>query len=121
MRFLADENFPAAAVRALRSRGDDVRSIAEEFPGASDAAVIDLAAADSRILLTFDKDFGEIARQRLLPANCGIVLFRLRTTSPDALAAEVLKALSSKQQLEGMFAVVKDGWVRLGPLPLVEG
>lgn len=121
MRFVADENFPGPAVRALRRRGDDVRSIAEECPGSSDARVIDIVAADLRILLTLDKDFGEIARQRLLPAKCGIVLFRLRTVGPDKATAEVLKALSSLEQLEGMFAVVKEGWVRIGPLPFVEG
>ena len=120
MKCLADENFPGPAARALRERGDDVRWVAEESPGATDEEVIDLVAADQRILLTFDKDFGEIVRRHRLPRECGIILFRLRTASPEEAVAEVLKALSAERDWAGRFAVVKEGWVRQGPLPLTE-
>ena len=79
----------------------------------------ELVAADQRILLTFDKDFGEIARRRL-PRERGIVLFRLRAIGPEESVNKVLQALIAERQWAGRFAVVKDGWVRHGPLPSVD-
>lgn len=62
MRFLADENFPAAAVAGLASAGHDVAWIRTAAPGAADGDVLARAVREERILLTFDKDFGELAR-----------------------------------------------------------
>ena len=77
MRFLADENFPGAAVDALVRAGHDVVWIGKIAPGTPDSEVFRWAARESRIILTFDKDFGEIARGAIFPDDCGIVLFRL--------------------------------------------
>jgi predicted nuclease of predicted toxin-antitoxin system len=66
MRFLADENFPGA--------------------GASDTAVLDLATQGRRIILTFDKDFGELARKSKLPDACGVILFRIPLPAPATAA-----------------------------------
>jgi predicted nuclease of predicted toxin-antitoxin system len=57
MRFLADENFPGAAVAALISAGDDVTWVRIAAPGMADAEVLAWTAREARILLTFDKDF----------------------------------------------------------------
>jgi hypothetical protein len=65
MRFLADENFPGDGVNALRLEGHDVLWISETASGATDARVLEMAQAEARILLTFDKDFGELAWRRL--------------------------------------------------------
>ncbi|WP_208738476.1 DUF5615 family PIN-like protein [Bradyrhizobium vignae] len=59
MRFLADENFPGSAVDALRASGHDVIWIRASAPGSSDREVLAQASHEQRILLTFDKDFGE--------------------------------------------------------------
>ena len=61
MRFLANENFPLDAVEALRQDGHDVPWIRTESPGISDPEVLSHAQAENRILLTFDKDFDELA------------------------------------------------------------
>ncbi len=64
--FLADENFPIASVRLLRKSGLDVVAVIEESPGISDAAILQRAEHERRIILTFDRDYGElIFRQRL--------------------------------------------------------
>jgi predicted nuclease of predicted toxin-antitoxin system len=76
MRFLANENFPGAAVLALTAAGHDVIRVASAMRGASDTEVLACAARESRILLTFDKDFGELAGASRLPMDCGVVLFR---------------------------------------------
>jgi hypothetical protein len=56
MRFLADENFPGAAVDALVRAGHDVAWIAKIAPGMPDSEVFRSAARESRVILTFDKD-----------------------------------------------------------------
>ena len=60
MRFLADECCDRAAVRALRASGHDVLSVSEITPRAEDSHVIRLALREKRILLTEDKDFGQL-------------------------------------------------------------
>lgn len=59
-RFLADENIPLSAVRALRSAGHDVRAISEDLPGMPDEHALAEARDQSRIFLTFDLDIGEL-------------------------------------------------------------
>src|SRR5690242_12920851 len=76
MRLLANENFPRAAVEALRADGHDVAWIRTDAPGISDDAVLDLARGEGRVLLTFDKDFGELVLKRGARASHGIILFR---------------------------------------------
>ena len=89
MRFLADENFPGDAVTALRAAGHDVLWIRADAPGIIDQDVLARSFEDARVLLTFDKDFGELAWRSGLPASCGIVLFRLPVLGPSAAAALV--------------------------------
>ncbi len=65
MRFLADESCDFSIVRALRGAGHDVVAVAEQSGGIPDDVVIELARADSRVLLTEDKDFGQLVFPRL--------------------------------------------------------
>lgn len=74
MRFLANENFPRAAVIALEAAGHDVAWVRMEAPGITDPEVLAWAGREERILLTFDKDFGELAGKSALPRACGIGL-----------------------------------------------
>jgi hypothetical protein len=94
MKFLADENFPRPAIRALRKAGWDVFSIAEECPGIPDEDVAALCAGQQRILLTFDKDFGELVFHRGLPAGSGVVLFRVTPGFPGGGCGPRLGAAS---------------------------
>ena len=71
MRFLANENFPGTAVAALIAAGHDVVWVRNAAPGMSDPDVLAWAIRDERTLLTFDKDFGELARASALPSACG--------------------------------------------------
>ena len=83
MRLLADENIPGEAVAALRVAGHDVAWIRVDQPGSSDRDVLARAQEENRILLTFDKDFGEFAWRERLPAACGVMLFRLPMPGAD--------------------------------------
>jgi predicted nuclease of predicted toxin-antitoxin system len=119
LRFLADENFPGAAVRALRGAGHDVSWVQEEMPGAPDLGVIARAAEESRIILTFDKDFGELAFKSAGIAPAGVVLFRVLAASPDELAARTVDLISSRTDWDGMFSVVDSRRLRMRPLTRV--
>lgn len=118
MRYLADENFPRPVVQALRANGEDVVWAAEEMRAASDEAVLARAQAEGRNVVTFDKDFGELAFKAGLPATCGVVLFRLTGSSPDVDNARALAALAERQDWAGHFAVVQDDRIRMRPLPI---
>ena len=117
MRFLANENFPGDAVTALRERGHDVAWIRTEAPGSTDPDVLTRAQAEGRVLLTFDKDFGELAFRAKLPASSGVVLFRISTASVEYVTRVAVTALESRTDWAGHFAVVEDDQIRLTPLP----
>jgi predicted nuclease of predicted toxin-antitoxin system len=115
-RFLADENVPADAVDGLRAAGHDILWVATAFAGLSDNAVLTKAAEDERVLLTFDKDFGELVFRGRRPA-CGIVLFRTGPAAVGALVTLVLTVIASDASWAGYFSVVKGGRLRRIPLP----
>ena len=117
MRILANENFPLDVVAAIRQLGHDVAWVRIDASGSKDRDILRRAMSEQRILLTFDKDFGELAFQFGLPATCGIVLFRLQASSSAVLATWVVTALQSRTDWAGQFAVVEAGRIRMRPLP----
>src|SRR5438094_9598701 len=90
VRFLADECCDFAAVRALRTEGFDVLSVAEASAGADDERVIAMALQERRILLTEDKDFGQLvfAAGR---KSLGVVLLRFPASARSAVGARMLE------------------------------
>jgi len=120
MRILANENFPLDAVTSLRTDGHDVWWVRTEAPGISDVEVLDLARRDDRLIITFDKDFGELAFHSHLPVASGIILFRLRAASSAQLAKFVISVLNSRDDWLGSFAVIDNFRIRIRPLPSSE-
>jgi predicted nuclease of predicted toxin-antitoxin system len=116
MRFLANENFPRAAVEELEKGGHDVVWVRVAAPGASDSDVLAWALREARVLLTFDKDFGEVARTAALPATCGIVLFRLPMPNPSDVGRRLANALMSRDDWVGHFSIIEPGRIRMRPL-----
>lgn len=117
MDFLANENFPLDAVEILRGVGHDVVWIRTESPGLDDRQVLAWAMRDRRVLLTCDKDFGELAFHAGLPAECGVILFRLSVASSADMAAAVLGSIQARHDWAGQFSVVEPGRIRMRPLP----
>jgi predicted nuclease of predicted toxin-antitoxin system len=113
MRFLADENFPRAAVEALKAAGHDIVWVRLTTPGASDADVLAAATAESRVLLTFDKDFGELAARSVLSAACGVVLLRVPAPSSDAACASIAAQITARDDWPDHFSVIEPGRVRM--------
>lgn len=117
MRFLADESCDFAVVRALRVAGHDVVAVAEQASGSADPQVMELARRDARILLTEDKDFGQLVFSALA-GSAGVVLIRYPTNAREQLP-EVIIALIDRlrDRLQGAFVTVSPGRVRVGHLP----
>jgi predicted nuclease of predicted toxin-antitoxin system len=100
MRFLANENLPGDAVAALERAGHDIVWVRTAAPGSKDEAILAWAVRESRVLLTFDKDFGELAWRAGLPASSGIVLFRL--PMPAAVSVGATLAASGPAPTNGL-------------------
>lgn len=75
MKILADESVDYAIVKALRKKRFDVVFVAESSAGMTDEKVLEFAKKSGRVLLTADKDFGELVfRHKRI--NNGVILYR---------------------------------------------
>ncbi|MEW6238170.1 MAG: DUF5615 family PIN-like protein [Candidatus Omnitrophota bacterium] len=116
MKFLLDENIPLSVIRQLRERGHDVLSAKESLRAENDEIVLERAQRESRVVVTQDKDFGELAFRKRLPSSCGIILFRLSGGAPDDEARRMLQAIESRNDWTGQFSVIRDAFIRMRPL-----
>ncbi len=118
MRFLADESRDFAVARALRKAGHDVKAVVEMSPGISDEDVAVLSAGEMRILITEDKDFGQMVYAKS-QASAGVVFIRfpanLRLLVPDMI---VRLAEEQGERLHRRFIVVRPGRIRITGIPL---
>ncbi len=116
-KLLANENVPGEVVEAARQAGHDLAWIAESSAGADDDTVLSLSLAEKRVLLTFDKDFGEMAFRQGKDASCGVILLRPRLRGPDYIVQFTLAVLAQQISWEGQFSVAQEGKLRVVPLP----
>jgi predicted nuclease of predicted toxin-antitoxin system len=116
MRFLADENVSGLVIGRLRDEGHDVVSIAETGPGTPDDQILNAAEADARILITEDRDYGEmVIRQRL--GVRGVILLELDRLTNATEADTVAEVVSAHgERLAGNLVVVEPGRIRVRPL-----
>jgi predicted nuclease of predicted toxin-antitoxin system len=117
MRFLADENVSRLVIERLRAGGFEVISVGETQSGAPDKIVLETADAEGCILITEDRDFGELViRQRHLLR--GMILLELDHLSNAAEADAVAEVVSAHEdKLLGNLVVIEPGRIRVRPLP----
>jgi predicted nuclease of predicted toxin-antitoxin system len=116
MKILADENVAGLIVRRLRERGHDVAWVQEDSPGVEDIIILRRAMQENRLLITFDKDFGELAFHSGRSASCGIILFRISMPSPAIAVERIINILESRSSWDGFFSVIDDLRIRMIPL-----
>lgn len=80
MKFLFDVGVGAAAERWLAAQGHDVKAVRDLNPGMPDIEILELAAAEQRLVVTMDKDFGELV-YRSQRAHAGVLLLRLEAAT----------------------------------------
>jgi predicted nuclease of predicted toxin-antitoxin system len=112
VRFLLDENVPSVFEELLDAEGHDIVSVKAVNPGIDDQQVWHLANELDRICVTFDKDFGLIAKTAGVTAKTGIILLRLNQGSLRDRALRLVDALSKHDQWVGHLAVVDQENVR---------
>jgi predicted nuclease of predicted toxin-antitoxin system len=117
MRLCANDNISEDCVLKLPQNGHDVLWIRECAPGSSDENVLARAHKESRLLITFDKDFGQLAFCKGAQATHGIILFRIPQSSSAAAAERVCVSLGSRDDWSGHFSVVDDFGIRMRLLP----
>ena len=117
MKLLADAHISRALVAYLTELGHEVLHVAMISPRMSDSAILNRAAADGRVVLTADKDFGELCFRRLMP-SAGVILLRLHAPS-EIGRVEIIKRFWPliEPNALGHFTVVTDSSIRRSPLP----
>ncbi|MBM4349836.1 MAG: hypothetical protein FJ106_08110 [Deltaproteobacteria bacterium] len=113
MKFLADESIDRQIVARLRQDGHIVSYIVEMEPGISDDVVFNLANMEAALLLTADKDFGEMVfRQRRF--HHGVILVRVagisQKSKADIISSAIKKHLS---ELTQAFTVITPKSIRI--------
>jgi predicted nuclease of predicted toxin-antitoxin system len=104
-------------ITRLRQGGHDVLWMREARPGSPDAEVLRMAQEESRLLITFDKDFGELVFRCGAKSSHGVVLFRIAQPSATAVATKVVAVLASRDDWAGQFSVEEEFAIRMRPLP----
>jgi len=119
VRFLADMGVARSVVRWLGDGGHDaVHLLDEGLERLSDPEILIKAAAESRILLTFDLDFAEIlALSQTRPVT--VILFRLRNARTTHVIERLRRALhdAGPALTDGAVVVVEDTRLRIRRLP----
>ncbi len=117
MRFLADESCDFIMVRALREAGHDVLAVSEITSRAEDFEVIEFALREKRILLTEDKDFGQLVYahgQKTL----GVIFLRFAHSTRERIAGDVCTLVKDQgEKLTGCFVTVQPGRIRISRIP----
>jgi predicted nuclease of predicted toxin-antitoxin system len=119
VKFIVDESTGKAVVQLLRQLGYDVLAVSESMSQASDADILKRALENSRILITNDKDFGELI-YRSGKAHAGVILLRL-SDERSANRVRVVRTVLEHHlgRLSGNFVVASEKRLRVrsGKMP----
>ena len=109
MNFLVDVCASSRALRALLAElGHDVLSALERNPRASDEALLALANEENRVLVTEDKDFGELVFVRRLPHPCIIRFVDMRVEEKVIAMRELLEEHADAIRKDALIVVTRD-------------
>lgn len=116
MELVADESVAYEIISLLRQNNFTIYSISENQSGIPDHEVLDIANSKGCILITEDKDFGELT-YRLNKPSCGILLIRLLNIFGIEKANLVLQAINENYDLMfNSFSVLGNKNLRIVPL-----
>lgn len=111
--FLANENFPFPSIKILREAGHFVRSISLSKPGITDHEVLKIAKEESLIILTLDKDYGEIVFRNNMSFPPAVIFFRSKGADPQEAGRTLAAFLrSQKYSFIDSFTVIEKNNIR---------
>lgn len=112
-KIIADENVDFGIVRSLRNLNFDVYSILESQGGINDESILKFASNENALLITEDKDFGELV-YRLKMKHAGILLIRILDLPREEKIEHVMSAiLNNIDKLKNNFSVLSDNDIRI--------
>ena len=112
LKFLADVNIESGIISGLRTDGHDVVWMLEKNKYLTDEKILNMAREEKRIMITNDKDFGEIVYRLKLISN-GIVLFRVKDQNENVKLKLIRKAIDYKNEnLSRYFTVLTEAKIR---------
>jgi predicted nuclease of predicted toxin-antitoxin system len=113
MRLLADESCDFMIVKTLRDAGHDVLAVSEITPRAEDSQVIRFAVSEKRILLTEDKDFGQLVYAHG-QKTIGVIFLRYPSSTREQISKDVESLIKQQaKNLAGCFITVQPGRIRV--------
>ncbi|ANH83399.1 hypothetical protein A8C56_22595 [Niabella ginsenosidivorans] len=109
--FVADERVDFRIVKALRLYGAEVFAICEEQPSINDQEVLHIAVSKNAVLITEDKDFGELVFRLRLPHK-GVILGRMKDVNfkIENVAAAIYQNF---ELLHNRFSVINERRLRI--------
>ena len=113
LKFIVDVGVSNKVEKWLIAQGFDAKSVRDIDPRMTDCEIIDIASKENRMVVTMDKDFGELVYKSNL-ANAGILLLRLESYSAEDKLIVVKNILATHQdKIVGRFCVYKDQKLRI--------
>jgi predicted nuclease of predicted toxin-antitoxin system len=117
MKFLLDENIPVTVLKSLEKSGFDAVSVLQYEGLKSDLEIIKTAAREKRIIITYDRDFGELVF-KAGHKSYGIIYLRFEPFNPQIVSRQISILLEEKSiKFQRSFVVLEKDKVRVRPLP----
>lgn len=112
MKFLANENFPYPSIIVLKQLGYDVTSVIDLSPGITDEHIMQNAITESRTILTFDRDYGELIFKKGYRPPSGVIYFRIDDYLPEYPAHLLIDFLNRNPKINNTFTVIHQSLIR---------
>ncbi len=117
IKYLADENIPLMVIKELSELGFSIESIPSSKRGMNDKEVMKYAFEKGLVIITFDKDFGQLIFKEKVNSK-GIILLRVTSTSPKKIKSIIKKILEDKGFIPlEKFVVIHEKHMRIVDLP----
>jgi predicted nuclease of predicted toxin-antitoxin system len=112
-RFLLDESTNYQIAPHLRTNAHDVTAVGQDYPASlKDTEILAIAVAEQRIVITNDRDFGELVVREGRP-HAGVILLRLGSVTTDELIARLDEVLAQYEEFAGRLVVVSRSRIRV--------
>ena len=115
VEFITDENIAKSVVKGLRKEGFNVKDIKEEkLYGMSDKTIIEMAIKENRVIITHDKNFGNVLNNPNVDHR-GIIFIRFKVQNPENVGSVLSKALKSEflNKFENSLIVISENQINI--------
>jgi predicted nuclease of predicted toxin-antitoxin system len=112
IKLLANENFPYKSIHYLRDKGFDIVSIGMDNPSIKDDEIMEIASKEERIILTFDRDYGELIFKHNYKPEKGVIYLRLSEYEPE-LPGHIIEEILLDKEIDvksALTVVDKNGY-----------